>query len=81
MSSTRTEKQPGWGPRQRFLLGTALFTGLALALQFWRIYSLTATYDQGLFLQEQTSDQQIRQRFHGMRDDFSACIGLLDSSR
>ena len=52
MSSTRTEKQPGGGPKQRFLLGAALFTGLALALQFWRIYSLTATYDQGLFLQE-----------------------------
>ena len=34
-----------------------------------------------LYLQEQTSDQQIRQRFHGMRDDFSACIGLLDSGR
>jgi len=34
-----------------------------------------------LYLQEQTGDQQIRQRFHGMRDDFSACIGLLDSSR
>ena len=33
-----------------------------------------------LYLQEQTSDQQIRQRLHGMRDDFSACIGLLDSS-
>ena len=34
-----------------------------------------------LYLQEQTSDQQIRQRLHGMRDDFSACVGLLDSSR
>ena len=34
-----------------------------------------------LYLQEQTSDQQIRQRLNGMRDDFSACIGLLDNSR
>ena len=34
-----------------------------------------------LYLQEQRSDQQIRHRFDGMRDDFSACIGLLDSSR
>ena len=33
-----------------------------------------------LYLQEQTSDQQIRQRLNGMRDDFSACIGLLDNS-
>ena len=39
-------------PRQRFLLGAGLFTALALALQFWRIYALTATFDQGLFLQE-----------------------------
>ena len=39
-------------PRQRFLLGAGLFTALALALQFWRIYTLTATFDQGLFLQE-----------------------------
>ena len=34
-----------------------------------------------LYLQEQTSDQQIRQRLSGMRNDFSACIGLLDNSR
>jgi uncharacterized membrane protein len=39
-------------PRQRFLLGAGLFTAVALALQFWRIYALTATFDQGLFLQE-----------------------------
>ena len=39
-------------PRQRFLLGAGLFTALALALQFWRLYALTATFDQGLFLQE-----------------------------
>ena len=39
-------------PRQRFLLGAGLFTAIALALQFWRLYALTATFDQGLFLQE-----------------------------
>ena len=52
MSSPPTEVLRRLNPRQRFLLGTAVFTGVALALQLWRIYCLTATYDQGLFLQE-----------------------------
>ena len=52
MSSPPIELTPRpISPRQRFLLGAGLFTALALALQFWRIYALTATFDQGLFLQ------------------------------
>ena len=34
-----------------------------------------------LYLQEQGSDQQIRQRLDGMRNDFSTCVGLLDANR
>ena len=34
-----------------------------------------------LYLQEQGSDQQIRQRLDGMRNDFSTCVGLLNTNR
>ena len=34
------------------LLAASLFAGVCLSLQIWRIWSLNATYDQGLFLQE-----------------------------
>ena len=33
-------------------LAAGLFAAIGLSLQIWRIWSLNATYDQGLFLQE-----------------------------
>ena len=39
-------------PQQRVLLAAGLFLAIGLTLQIWRIWSLNATYDQGLFLQE-----------------------------
>ena len=29
------------------------------------------------YLQEQSSDKQIRKRLEGMRNDFTSCLGLL----
>ena len=38
---------------QRTVVRAALlFAGIGLSLQLWRLWSLNATYDQGLFLQE-----------------------------
>jgi uncharacterized membrane protein len=39
-------------PERRVQLAASLFLTIGLILQFWRIWSLNATYDQGLFLQE-----------------------------
>ena len=38
----------------------AVFSGLFLTLQAWRLFSLSATYDQALFLQELWSTAQGR---------------------
>ncbi len=38
-------------PQRRVLLAAALFALVGLALQWWRLQVLTATYDQGIFLQ------------------------------
>ncbi len=43
--------RPG-SPARSVALAAGLFAGVCLGLQAWRIWSLNATYDQGLFLQE-----------------------------
>jgi hypothetical protein len=39
-------------PQRSVLMAAGLFLAIGLILQGWRIWSLNATYDQGLFLQE-----------------------------
>ena len=39
-------------PQRSVLMAASLFLAIGLLLQGWRIWSLNATYDQGLFLQE-----------------------------
>ena len=39
-------------PAREVWLAAGLFAAICLSLQVWRIWSLNATYDQGLFLQE-----------------------------
>jgi len=39
-------------PERWMRLAAGLFLAIGLLLQNWRIWSLNATYDQGLFLQE-----------------------------
>ena len=52
-------QQSRWPPR-RVLAMALLFFLLCLALQSWRLVSLSATYDQALFLQELWSTAQGR---------------------
>ena len=44
-------RDPGRRARRRVWIAAALFTAIGLLIQWWRLHSLTASYDQGIFTQ------------------------------
>ena len=77
-SSSRVVQRCGWPPKQ--VLGMALlFFLVCLALQFWRLFSLSATYDQALFLQELWSTAQGRPFESSLSSVLSGAVAIGDS--
>ena len=44
-------RDPGRRARRRVWIAAVLFTAIGLLIQWWRLHSLTASYDQGIFTQ------------------------------
>ena len=77
-SSSRVVQHSGWLPKR--VLGMAmLFFLVCLALQFWRLFSLSATYDQALFLQELWSTAQGRPFESSLSSVLSGAVAIGDS--
>ena len=77
-SSSRVVQHSGWPPKR--VLGMAtLFFLVCLALQFWRLFSLSATYDQALFLQELWSTAQERPFESSLSSVLSGAVAIGDS--
>ena len=77
-SSSRVVQHSGWPPKR--VLGMAtLFFLVCLALQFWRLFSLSATYDQALFLQELWSTAQGRPFESSLSSVLSGAVAVGDS--
>ena len=77
-ASSRVVQRHGWPPKR--VLGMAtLFFLVCFALQFWRLFSLSATYDQALFLQELWSTAQGRPFESSLSSVLSGAVAIGDA--